>query len=206
MNANKLNKNEEQRIESTGKILSSALDLFVRQGYRATTVESVASAAKLTKGAVYFYFQSKEQVLLSLLDEVEQVVVDPIEDDISSHETALGKMTAFLKGQSKIALNHLKHIHLLVLMSLELSGTKTKSEARLKDIYRRMISHVEAIVREGQQSGEFRNDIPVTELASVVMAGHNGLFLEWYRRSDHLDGHEVSKALMGVIGRGIGGA
>lgn len=203
MIANKRNKKEEQRIASTGNILSAALELFVRQGYRATTVESIAAAANLTKGAVYFYYHSKEQVLLSLLDEAERVVVDPIETDIAGQADARGQMTAFLRGQSNIALNNLRHMHLLVLMSLELSGTSTKSEARLRGIYRRMNSLVEAIIRQGQRSGEFRTDVPTTELASLVMAGHNGLFLEWYRRSDHLDGHEVSKALIGVIGRGI---
>ena len=45
-------------------LLDAALRLFVSQGYRSTNLEQIAGVARLTKGAVYFYFRSKEAVLM----------------------------------------------------------------------------------------------------------------------------------------------
>ena len=58
----------EQRAASIEALLGEALALFITQGYHATTVEEIAQAAGLTKGAVYFYFKSKANVLKALLD------------------------------------------------------------------------------------------------------------------------------------------
>src|SRR5687768_15678053 len=49
-----------QREASVEGLLMAARALFVSQGYRHTTVDEIALAAHLTKGAVYFYFRNKE--------------------------------------------------------------------------------------------------------------------------------------------------
>ena len=50
---------KEQRRASVENLLSAALKLFITQGYHATSVEQIAHAAGLTKGAVYFYFKNE---------------------------------------------------------------------------------------------------------------------------------------------------
>ncbi len=49
------------------QLLNAAQALFIRNGYRATTTESIARRAGLTKGALYFHFRSKEEILCRLL-------------------------------------------------------------------------------------------------------------------------------------------
>ena len=56
----------EQREASLEKLLSAARHLFVSKGYASTTLEEIAAAVEMTKGSVYFYFGSKEAVLLEL--------------------------------------------------------------------------------------------------------------------------------------------
>lgn len=46
------------------ELLDAALEVFSRQGYRATRLEQVAEAAGVTKGAIYHYFATKEELLL----------------------------------------------------------------------------------------------------------------------------------------------
>ena len=51
--------NQERREQSTEQVLDSALNLFVSNGYGATSIDDIARRAGLTKGAVYFYFKGK---------------------------------------------------------------------------------------------------------------------------------------------------
>ena len=52
------------------RILASALALFVRKGYEKTTFNDIAARLKMTKGAVYWHFDSKEALLMALVDEM----------------------------------------------------------------------------------------------------------------------------------------
>ena len=52
------------------RILASALALFARKGYEHTTFTDVAARLKMTKGAVYWHFESKQALLLALVDEM----------------------------------------------------------------------------------------------------------------------------------------
>lgn len=53
-------------------MLEVGRESFARRGLRATTVESLARAAGISKGAFYGFFTSKEQLFLALVDEHEQ--------------------------------------------------------------------------------------------------------------------------------------
>ncbi len=52
------------------QLLKSAQRLFVRKGFRATTMEEIARSAGLTKGALYYHFENKEHVFLELLKSI----------------------------------------------------------------------------------------------------------------------------------------
>ncbi len=52
------------------RILASALALFARKGYEHTTFTDIAARLKMTKGAVYWHFESKQALLLALVDEM----------------------------------------------------------------------------------------------------------------------------------------
>ena len=51
------------------RLLDAAAEVFAERGYRATTVDDLAAAAGLTKGAVYWNFDSKEAVFSALIEE-----------------------------------------------------------------------------------------------------------------------------------------
>ena len=54
--------------KTRARIIASALDLFVKKGYEHTTFTDIAARLKLTKGAVYWHFASKEVLLVELVD------------------------------------------------------------------------------------------------------------------------------------------
>lgn len=62
-----------------------------------------------------------------------------------------------------------------------------------------------AISGEIVTSGEFRTDAPSRELVSIIVANHDGTFLEWYRRSDELSGPKLVRAMRGIILTGLTG-
>ena len=199
-----MKKKTEQRQLSVEKLLAVALRLFVSQGYRSTTLDQIADAAHLSKGAVYFYFGSKESVLMELLERVRTVVVDDaIRAAGQAGASAVERIVAFLHNQAKLGVSRRDDVFLLILMSLEFSHRRDRITRCIAGIYRRLHKYVEVLIRSGQKSGEFRSDVPVRELAAIVMANHDGAFLEWYRRAPSLNGPSLVRALRSVVLHGV---
>ena len=58
---------EEIRKGSRQKILDAALEVFAKQGYHSSTVDAIAKTAGISKGLLYNYFKSKDDVLNELM-------------------------------------------------------------------------------------------------------------------------------------------
>ena len=56
--------------KTRARILASALALFAKKGYVHTTFPDIAARLKMTKGAVYWHFETKQTLLVALLDEM----------------------------------------------------------------------------------------------------------------------------------------
>lgn len=190
----------EQREASIERLLAAAQHLFVSQGYRHTTAEQVAEAAGLTKGSLYFYFGSKANVLMQLLDRAEAVTVEAMEERVAAAGPhARDRLVAFIHGQAQLGVELAETVLLLILMSIEFQGTGDAIERRVQAIYGRLYRAVEGIIEDGKATGAFRADVGTREQAAIVMAGHDGTLMEWYRRRGDLDGPELVRALRNTM-------
>ena len=63
-------KTKVEAERTRARILASALSLFVRKGYERTTFTDIAARLKMTKGAVYWHFETKEALLVELVREM----------------------------------------------------------------------------------------------------------------------------------------
>jgi AcrR family transcriptional regulator len=197
-------KKVEQRQASMELLLEAALRLFVSQGYRSTNLEQISGAAQLTKGAVYFYFRSKEAVLLELLKRVQTTVVDrAIEVTEAVGPDPKDRLVAYVHYQANLGITHRDEVLLLILMALEFKEREGEAQAFIAKLYAKQCGFIEKLVQGGQTAGVFRRDVPTRELASVVLAINDGTFLEWFRRSGALDGRNLVKALRSVVLGGV---
>lgn len=194
----------EQRAASIEALSDAALTLFITQGYHATTVEEIAQAAGLTKGAVYFYFKSKANVLKTLLDRTEELTVEPTLAAMDAAGSApRDRLSAFIRTQSVIGAEKTEYMLLAILMSAEFNGSGDEIEARLQGLMARMEDALRETVIAGQKDGTFRREIGADELASVIMATNKGCYVEWYMRGGDLDGHDFARAFRDFVVDGV---
>jgi AcrR family transcriptional regulator len=196
--------NAERREASVDLLLGSALRLFVSQGYRSTNLEQISSAARLTKGAVYFYFGSKEQVLVEVLKRVREIVVErAIVAVDAAGDDPVGRLVAYIHYQARLGITHRDEVLLLILMSLEFKERAGEVNDFIAALHRKQRKLIESLVAAGQRIGSVRADVPARELAAIVLATHDGTFLEWFRRSPSLRGRELTRALRVVLLGGV---
>ncbi len=109
---------QEIREEKRRLILSTALELFALKGYHSTPISLIAKKAGISKGLMYNYFESKEdllkQLFISVSDEI-GVMLDPDNDDEIHDDEA----TAFIDLLFSSLKNNRQYWQLLVQISLQ---------------------------------------------------------------------------------------
>lgn len=82
---------EEIREEKKKLIMQAALELFANEGYHNTSISKIAQKAGISKGLIYNYFKSKEDLLASIIYNIMDNVIDmldPNHDDVISDDEA----------------------------------------------------------------------------------------------------------------------
>ena len=78
-------------------ILRAALDLFYEKGYSKTTFDEIAKRINLTKGAVYWHFRNKPDIVSALIKEAFERVTAVIESHLPDEPGLKTMQTAFVK-------------------------------------------------------------------------------------------------------------
>ena len=87
-------KQAERRAATTEAILKAGRRLFGERGFAATTIDDIADAAQVAKGAVYHHFATKDAVFEAVFDSVSRDLVADIERTTRSERDVLAAMVA----------------------------------------------------------------------------------------------------------------
>lgn len=195
---------QQQRDASIERILVAAEQLFIAKGFHATTTEELGAKAGLTKGSVYFYFEDKNAVLLSLLERVQARVLTPLSEKLTAQNVPpLDRIREFLVHQANLAKDAPAMLLLPIMVSIEFAGTGELAEKRVKWGYRQTAQLLAHVIAEGQASGVFRTDLNAEQQASLILALNDGSMLEWWRSERKITGSGLVDALNAVLLSGI---
>ena len=195
--------NQERREQSTEQVLAAALEQFVTRGYHGTSIDDVARAAGLTKGAVYFYFKGKSALLLELLSQSSVLYASIFREMQECGKGAAQQLEMFVEWAALVGAKNSELLLLPILMSLEFNGRDAEVEQALDRLYDRYHDEMERVVVLGQETGEFKDALSPREEAAVLVAFTDGMLLEWIRRSKRLDGARLVQSAKALISGGL---
>ena len=69
----------QRRGDTRQRIQDVALELFAEQGYEKTSLREIAERLDVTKAALYYHFKTKEEILVSIFEDLSQPIVELIE-------------------------------------------------------------------------------------------------------------------------------
>jgi len=177
-------KRQQSREESMRGIKDAAVRLFASRGYANTSLEDVATAAGFTKGAVYYYFKSKERLLLNVLQDIEARSIDKTVASVNSLDgTVLEKMLEFSKLHGRWAAESPDDLAILMMMSIETARMKAKNgvRTRVRAFYSKMEGLLTDLIEQGKARGELPARFATAETVTATIAHHDGNMLLWYR-------------------------
>lgn len=90
-------KTRSKSDETRARILAAALELFRRQGFDATTMREVANEAGVATGAAYYYFDSKEAIVMAFYRQAQDEVHERIVSTLPRRKGPRARLRAILE-------------------------------------------------------------------------------------------------------------
>lgn len=178
-----LSKRKLQARETRKRILESALSLFREKGFDQVSIDEITSAAGVSKGSFYTYFQTKSDIIIEefrLIDDYYQKK----ESAIMRSPEAVSRLIAFTKYQLDYIHKNLGFRTLSILYINQMSAFY--DQKILANRERTLVRLVSKIIADGQASGHIRQGDPI-ELAEWMNRCMRGFFLDWAISKGALD-------------------
>lgn len=168
------------------KLLDAALVVFARKGYERATLDDIALEASMTKGAVYWHFESKAELFSALLEEVwrPELAAGP-----SSGAVGPGgleeRLVRFLVAQVEPLVSSKERARLL--FDFAMHRAEPDLPRRVSESQREVREGVAQALSSLQEAELISRDVEPEALGAIWTALANGLALAWLLDSERTD-------------------
>jgi len=170
------NQPESNAVHSSGEkaILEAAETLFAEKGFDAVSMSAIAKLANTSKPNIYHHFKNKNELYLAIMKAAVQrssMLLDALED---TPGTFTQHLTDFSAGQLDNILSHSRSTQLILRETL--SGCTQHGQEIAMHVVGEVFTRLVAMIHQGQQEKEFRDNIDPTLAAFMVVAANMFFF------------------------------
>ena len=169
---------QERAAKTRVEILEAAIRLFARRGILATTMSELARAIRMTPGALYWHFPTKEDLLLAAIEELNRRYVREFHDLLNEGRKlpAREQLAQFFSRTQAFLRYHREYGIFFGMVAAESAETHDRVAEALRGALSLYVSVLSGILRYGQQkTGEFRQDLDPDAVAHMLMGGYMGI-------------------------------
>jgi AcrR family transcriptional regulator len=185
--------------QTRAAIIDAGLKLFETVGYHGASVEEIASAARITKGAFYYHFESKEELLQLIHDEYTSYYLPMVEKALASTDDPGRQLCNLIEGMVEGVAQYRSHCVVFFQERRHLSKRRLDKIRRTRD---QMQGAVLDVLKRGIQSGAFRRDIdPIATCLGII--GMCSWTYQWFSPEGRLTPKELAAEFSKMVLKGI---
>lgn len=160
---------QRRKEDRPDEITAAAFDVFAEKGYASARVEEVAKRAGVSKGLLYLYFKTKEELFKAVIRTIVVRRVDALVDTLATTELS---SEAFIRGPLKSFMKKIPNSPIAVVVRLLISeGPRHPDllEFYYENVVSKGLAAITHFLERGVERGEFRKS-PVTDMPHLFLA------------------------------------
>jgi AcrR family transcriptional regulator len=169
------------------RLLAAATKLFAMKGFDRTSVQEIVEAAGVTKGAMYHYFESKDDLLYEIYARVLREQTDQLEKVAATGAPVRERLHDAASDVVVSTIASLDDSTIFMQSMHQLSDERRKA---VRAERRKYHERFRSLIEEGQATGEFRGDKPADVVVDFFFGSVHHLG-SWYHRSGALSARQV---------------
>jgi AcrR family transcriptional regulator len=160
-----------RKAERPQEILEAAFAEFSRNGYATTTLDRIAERAGVTKGTIYVYFENKEHLFISMVQEFTKAAHETVQE---MYETHAGSTADLLRAQFSFIYQHIvedkRRREVVRMLIAEAARFPELADRYYDEILRPCLDLLKQAIQRGMDRGEIRKSGSIAGSPQVVIA------------------------------------
>lgn len=171
---------ERRRKEKENRknaILKAARKLFFDRGFKSVTVDLIAAKAEVSKGSIYLYFDSKEEIYTQILISANIERHKEIENFAKKEGTASELLLTFARDYIDFFFENKELFRILMTFMLHADNMNLTEDQNTQLIHttNENIRVISEILQKGVESGEFTSDFDIRQAQNAIWGLLNGI-------------------------------
>ena len=178
-----------QPKDTANRILRQAMKTFLEKGYHGSSIDDITAAAGVTKGALYWHFESKEEVLKRIIEEYEGRFLDGLIQAVNNVKGSISdKIEKYFRYNAAFAYYNRELCVSFTALSGELVGAHHPIEPEIRRINKKYQNFLSNLILQGKKEKIFRKEIDSDLTALIIIAFHAGILLQWSMSRNEIEG------------------
>ncbi|CAL9589130.1 HTH-type transcriptional repressor KstR2 [Nocardiopsis dassonvillei] len=181
------------------RLLGAATRLFAERGYESTSVQEIVAAAGVTKGAMYHYFGSKDDLLYEVYARVLRMQTEHLVR-ISRREAPVAERVH--AAAADVIVTSIANLDDTVIFFRSMHQLSEDKQREVRGERRRYHEIFRDMVLEGQDEGVFRGDVSADLVVNYFFGSVHHLST-WYHPGGALTGEDVGRHFADLLVAGL---
>lgn len=196
---------KEEAEETKDKIVRATLEIFCEKGYSRATFDEIARRINLTKGAVYWHFRNKADILTEIIHRAFLLSRQELGQQVPELKT-LEDLRRYLLCEIRLIQQHEQYRKFLffVLFQMEWSeAILNKVSAELQDVIQSGRNVIKEVLTFAQKNGEISASADIEETLCVISCMWQGILKNVVKPEFKIDGERLLNRSFQVIVSGL---
>lgn len=180
-----MRRTKEEAAVTRATVLKAALSVFSAKGYAAATLDDVASAARVTRGAIYWHFKSKVDLYNTLTGELSARGANLVLEAVAEGGTLLEILRRIFIRQCAL-IEEDKEARAVMELALFKTGLNPELQTSRKkqlEAGNALVAGIADAMQQGTALGVLRADLDPVDMARAFIAFENGAIQLWLTMS-----------------------
>ena len=200
-----MRRTKEEAAVTRATVLKAALSVFSAKGYAATTLDDVATAAKVTRGAIYWHFKGKADLYNTLVEEMSARGASIVQQAVAEGGTLIDILRRVFISQCALIEDD-KEARAVMELALYKTGLNPDLQAGRKkqiDAGNALIAGIADAMKMGVSQGILRDDMEPTDMARAFIAFENGAIQQWLASPKSFSLKKSAESFAEILIRGL---
>ena len=159
------------------KNITNALEIFSKKGFQETTIAEISRASGVSEATVYEYFNSKEELLFAIPEEITRESVEEFKKILPYLKGAEHKVRAIVLGYLTLYQENPRYSSLVL---LQLKNNKKFQQTRAYELIRDIARLLLDCIKEGIEDGTFKADLDPYLVRAMLLGTIEHLCVRWH--------------------------
>ena len=178
-----------RKQERKQEVLNVAAQVFHEKGYNSSSIQDIADGVGILKGSLYYWINSKEDLLYEILHGVHEEALAAVEEAVAAETETLAKLRAFIVALFSFHAKNLVRIGVFFSDFRSLSPERQEAIISERDRYDRLLR---SLIEDGKAEGVVCPDLDPKVTALAILGMVNWIY-QWYHPGGGRSGRAIAE-------------